>query len=286
MKPATLTLIACLCLLIGACASAKEDNEAPPVDTSLTNEQIVLKVLQEGLVERDLDVVETYVAKDYKQHNPYAATGRQGLVDFIKSMRGGGHGTFKNVRIFSDGEYVVTHNEYDLGEKQITFDVFRVVDHQLVEHWDGVKAPAERSVNGHTETDGAAGAVELNKTDENKKLVRKFVDDVLVNGNVSKVAEYLDGENFVQHDPEIADGATAWGNALKHARNFGKQYNYDVRRVLGAGNFVLVQSKGDREGAELAMYDLFRVMNGKIVEHWTIRQKIPENPANENGMVD
>ncbi|MCA8912711.1 MAG: hypothetical protein KDB82_13485, partial [Planctomycetes bacterium] len=97
MKPATLTLIACLCLLIGACASAKEDNEAPPVDTSLTNEQIVLKVLQEGLVERDLDVVETYVAKDYKQHNPYAATGRQGLVDFIKSMRGGGHGTFKNV---------------------------------------------------------------------------------------------------------------------------------------------------------------------------------------------
>ena len=101
-----------------------------------------------------------------------------------------------------------------------------------------------------------------------------------------KVAEYLDGENFVQHDPEIADGATAWGNALKHARNFGKQYNYDVRRVLGAGNFVLVQSKGDREGAELAMYDLFRVMNGKIVEHWDVIAAYEWPTVSGRSMVD
>ncbi|MCA8919839.1 MAG: hypothetical protein KDB32_12235, partial [Planctomycetes bacterium] len=82
-----LTTAMCLCvaMLLQACASTKEEPkpESGNPDPSLSSEQIVLKVLKEGLVGGDLDVIQQYVAEDYKQHNPMAADGRQGLLDFI-----------------------------------------------------------------------------------------------------------------------------------------------------------------------------------------------------------
>lgn len=288
-RPARL-LSACVVvlLLLGGCANTKpadtSDDRAP--DKTLSGEQVALKVLKEGLIGGDLDVIKQYVAEDYKQHNPNAADGRQGLLDFIESRPAGAKPKFRNLRTITDGEFIAMHNEYDWGEKQVVIDLFRVKDNMLVEHWDAIQLPPLESVNRNTMLDGETKVTDKDKTSANKKLVRAFVDDVLIGGKLDMLADYLDGENFKQHNPTIADGATAWGNAMSHARNFGKQYEYDVRRVIGEGNFVLVQSKAVKSGEELAMYNLFRVENGKIVEHWDVMQTIPETAANDNGMVD
>ncbi len=58
-----------------------------------------------------------------------------------------------------------------------------------------------------------------------------------------------------------------------------------IHRVLGEGNFVLVVSEGNLGKDHDAFYDLFRVENSKIAEHWDVIEPIPakENWKNNNG---
>jgi predicted SnoaL-like aldol condensation-catalyzing enzyme len=62
------------------------------------------------------------------------------------------------------------------------------------------------------------------------------------------------------------------------------QYN-TIHKVIGEGNFVLTISEGTWNGTSNAFYDLFRMENGKAVEHWDVIQPVPtEGLANDNGM--
>ncbi len=56
-----------------------------------------------------------------------------------------------------------------------------------------------------------------------------------------------------------------------------------VHKVIAEGNFVFTMSEGTFGGAPTAFFDLFRVDNGKIVEHWDIISEIPDEMAHENG---
>jgi len=58
-----------------------------------------------------------------------------------------------------------------------------------------------------------------------------------------------------------------------------------IRKVLGEGNFVLVASEGTMGGRSTSFYDLFRVENGKVAEHWDTIETIPpkEEWKNNNG---
>lgn len=60
---------------------------------------------------------------------------------------------------------------------------------------------------------------------------------------------------------------------------------HTTHKVIGEGNFVLVLSEGQFAGKHVAFYDLYRVENGKIVEHWDVIQDIPpkESWKNQNG---
>ena len=57
-----------------------------------------------------------------------------------------------------------------------------------------------------------------------------------------------------------------------------------VHLTLGECNFVFTQSEGIYDGAATAFYDLWRVEDGKIAEHWDVVQTIPEEFAHDNGM--
>ena len=47
------------------------------------------------------------------------------------------------------------------------------------------------------------------------RLVRSFVEDILVNGKMDKLAGYFDGDQYIQHNPHIGDGLSGLGAALK-----------------------------------------------------------------------
>ena len=134
--------------------------------------------------------------------------------------------------------------------------------------------------------DGPTGSADFAKTEDNKRLVRQFVDDILVNGKMDRLAGYFNGDNYIQHNPQISDQLSGLGKALGELAKQGVYLKYDtIHKVLGEGNFVLVVSEGHFGKTYNAFYDLFRVENGKIAEHWDVIGPIPakESWKNDNG---
>ena len=92
-------------------------------------------------------------------------------------------------------------------------------------------------------TDGTTEIKDLDKTEQNKVLVRNFVEDILVNGRMEKLAGYFDGDNYIQHNPQIPDQLSGLGATLEALAKQGIFMKYDtIQKVLGEGNFVLTLS--------------------------------------------
>jgi predicted SnoaL-like aldol condensation-catalyzing enzyme len=222
----------------------------------------------------------------YIQHNPETHEGGEGLAALFKRLSETSP-RVNVVRVFEDGEYVFAHTEYDFSTSKIGFEIFRFEDGLVVEHWDNLQErPGEPNPSGHTMVDGPTEPSDLDKTQDNKALVRAFVDDILVSGRMETLTAYFDGDTYTQHNPQIADGLSGLGAALEEFAKQGIVMKYDhIHRVLGEGNFVLVVSEGSFAGEHTSFYDLFRISDGKIAEHWDTIQNIPPRDRwkNENG---
>lgn len=222
----------------------------------------------------------------YIQHNLAVADGLEGFAAVLKLLPKDS-AKVNTVRVFEDGDLVFAHTEYDFFGPKIGFDVFRFEGGKIVEHWDNLQEkPSKPNPSGHTMTDGPTQVKDLEKTKSNKTLVRSFIDDVLVNGKMHKLGGYFDGDNYLQHNPHIGDGLSGLGKALQAMAEKGVTMKYDkIHKVLGEGNFVLVMSEGEFAGKHVAFYDLFRVEDGKVAEHWDTIEAIPEKKEwkNTNG---
>ncbi len=221
----------------------------------------------------------------YIQHNLSAPDGLEGFLGLRAALPPGAI-KVNTVRVFQDGDYVVAHSDYDFGGPTIGFDVYRFENGQIVEHWDNLQQTAGPNPSGHTMINGPTVPTDLELTEENKALVSAFVDDILVNGRMEKLGDYIDGENYIQHNPQIGDGISGLTAAFEAMAEAGLSVTYDtVHMVLGEGNFVLAMSEGTYAGEPTAFYDLFRVENGRIAEHWDTIETIPPESewANQNG---
>jgi len=222
----------------------------------------------------------------YIQHNLAVGDGLAGFGAVLQQLPAGS-ARVNTVRVLQDGEFVVAHSEYNFFGPKIGFDVFRFENGRIVEHWDNLQqTPEQRNPSGRTMIDGTAEILDLEKTDENKRLVAGFVDDILVNGRLDKLQGYFDGDSYIQHNPAIADGLSGLGDALKMMAEKGITMRYArVHKIFGEGNFVLVISEGEFAGRATSFYDLFRVHEGKIAEHWDTMETIPARVdwKNQNG---
>lgn len=228
----------------------------------------------------------SYINPDtYIQHNLDAADGLSGFAELLQQLPPGS-AKVNTVRVFQDGDHVFAHTEYNFFGPKIGFDIFRFENGKIVEHWDNLQETAGPGPSGHTMTDGPVNATDPDKTAANKTLVRSFVEDILVNGKMDKLAGYYNGDEYIQHNPLIADKLSGLGKALEAWAREGITMKYDtIHLVLGEGSFVLVASEGTLGGKHKAFYDLFRVENGKIAEHWDVVADIPprEQWKNKNG---
>jgi len=221
----------------------------------------------------------------YIQHNLMVGDGLAGFGEVLKQLPEGS-AKAKVVRAFQDGDYVFTHTEYNFFGPKTGFDIFRFENGTIVEHWDNLQETALETVSGRTQTDGPAEAGDLDKTEDNKYLVAGFVKDILKGGNPGKITDYISPDNYRQHNPAVADGLAALGKALQEMAAAGVPMTYtQTHKVLGEGNFVLAVSEGQFLGKHSAFYDLFRIEDGKIVEHWDTIEGIPpkEQWKNQNG---
>lgn len=223
-------------------------------------------------------------AVKYRQHNLAVGDGLAGLGAVLAQLPAGS-ARVSTVRVFEDGDFVFAHSDYDFFGPKIGFDIFRFENGKLVEHWDNLQeTPAAPNPSGRTMIDGPTRATDLDRTQDNKALVTAFVEDILVAGRMERLTAYIDGDRYLQHNPSIGDGLSGLGAALAAMAEAGITMKYDrIHRVLGEGDFVLVASEGQFAGRHVGFYDLFRVENGKIAEHWDTIETIPPRSEWQNG---
>lgn len=230
------------------------------------------------------------LADDYIQHNLAYGTGSDAFVGSVAYLGSAPvKTTVNNIRVYEDGDKVFMQTVYNfagMGE-QVAFDIFRFnADGKIAEHWDNLAAKAEPNPSGHTQIDNVAPVKDIEKTEANRELVKNFLYDVMQGNNPQKTADYFDGDKYIQHNTGIADGLSGLGAALGALAEAGIQMIYTtVHQVLAQGDYVLAVSEGTFGGAPTSYYDLWRVENGKITEHWDVMETIaaPETWQNQNG---
>jgi predicted SnoaL-like aldol condensation-catalyzing enzyme len=219
----------------------------------------------------------------YKQHNINVGDGMQSILDLHEIMPH--EQVYTNViRAFQDGDYGFVHVDYYLFGPTVAWDIHRFENGISVEHWDNLQpTPMTRNKSGRTMTDGKTKAKDHDKTAVNKELVRSYVQEVLVSQNYDAIRDYFEGDLLMQHNPLMGDGVTEFLQTLNEWATQGTPQVYaQIHKVLGEGNFVLVLSEGTYFGRHTAFYDLYRVENGKIVEHWDVIENIPAEADRKN----
>ncbi|MDO4796696.1 MAG: nuclear transport factor 2 family protein [Coriobacteriales bacterium] len=237
----------------------------------------------------DAEKAASLLAEGYVQHNLAYGTGRDAFVGSVKWLASAPvKTTVNNVRAFEDGDRVFLHTVYNFAGagEQVAFDVFRFdADGLIAEHWDNLADVAPANPSGHTQTDGTLEKVAVDR-EETRKVVAGFVGDVLRGENPEALQSYYDGDAYIQHNTAIADGLSGLGAALAAMAEQGIQMVYDETHfVLADGNYALAASSGSFGGAPTTYYDLFRVENGKIAEHWDVMETVADRDtwANDNG---
>ena len=274
----------CTYLLIGGLFfSSCSDDDNMPVTPELSNEEKA-RNFNLGLGTNDVSVLE-WMADDYIQHNLTQPTGKAALEPFYDPSN---QTDVTIVRSFQDGDFVFAQSIFGFGGNEfVFFDVWRFDNGIAVEHWDN-SAFVFDDGDGTTQTDGVTTPVsDTESTESNRNLLQNMTQTLFINGDWTKVRDFFDIDNYVQHSA----GAGADGTFLASLEGQNNVPFYDeVKFIHVSGNFGIVASQGpditnqDPDG-DYAYYDLFRMEGGKIVEHWDAISKIEDQStwAHNNG---
>ncbi|HEY7649017.1 MAG TPA: nuclear transport factor 2 family protein [Methylomirabilota bacterium] len=121
--------------------------------------------------------------------------------------------------------------------------------------------------------------------ERNKKVVLEFYEKGLNQKDAEAASQYF-GAKYTQHNPLAADGAEGFKGFIKFLREKFPKSHSEIKRVFADGDFVILHVHSIREPGTrgAAIVDIFRLENGKIVEHWDVIQPVPDKAANTNGM--
>lgn len=270
-------------------APAENTQQATPARQEQSQTEKALALIN-TFATGDTDIARSLLDDGYIQHNLAYGTGADTFIGSVEYLASADvKTTVNNIRTFEDGDKVFLQTIYNFAGagEQVAFDIFRFDENgKIAEHWDNLAALAEPNPSGHTQTDGTMEVTDLDKTEENRELVKNFLYDVMQGNNLDKTPDYFDGDNYIQHNSGIADGVSGLNAALGALAEQGISMVYDeVHMVLAQGNFVLAVSEGTFGGTPTSYYDLWRVENGKIAEHWDVMETIADQSTwqNQNG---
>ena len=121
--------------------------------------------------------------------------------------------------------------------------------------------------------------------EKNKKMVVDFYNEVFHKHNIDIIPKYV-SEDYKQHNPFVADGRKAFMDFFKEDFVKNPNSSAEIKRVVAEGDTVAlhVHSRTNSQDKGVAIVDIFRIKDGKIVEHWDVIQEIPNEAANNNTM--
>ncbi len=246
---------------------------------------LYLKGIRDGNVR---EAVTKYTGERYTQHSTGVKDGVEGFVEFFEPfIERCPQRDIQILRSITDGNHVFLHVFQNINNGDalwVTTDFFDTDENdKIIEHWDVIAAYSATTPSGHTSTDGPTEIQDLDKTEQNKALVRNLIEDVLMEGgDPSKVEDYISAEQYIQHNKDVEDGLEVF-KAIVNDPNRRLLYQ-EIVLMVGKGNFVatLCKATWKEEGYEqdYAQVDLFRIENGKVVEHWDNAEPVPEHDVN------
>ena len=123
------------------------------------------------------------------------------------------------------------------------------------------------------------------QAEQNKKTVVEFYEKAINQKDFEAASKYM-GPRYTQHNPMAADGPGGLQSYLQFLRAKYPASHSEIKRVFADGEYVILHVHAVREQGTRgsAIVDIFKLENGKIVEHWDVIQEIPEKAANANGM--
>jgi predicted SnoaL-like aldol condensation-catalyzing enzyme len=122
--------------------------------------------------------------------------------------------------------------------------------------------------------------------EHNKRIVREYYELAFNGGEPQDAVDRYVGPRYVQHNPQAADGPEAFVGFVTWYRGQFPELHVDIKRVIAEGDLVVTHSliTTSPEDRGTAAVDIFRVEDGKVVEHWDVLQPVPEESANDNTM--
>jgi predicted SnoaL-like aldol condensation-catalyzing enzyme len=131
----------------------------------------------------------------------------------------------------------------------------------------------------------ASYAADAQQQEANKKAVVEFYEKALNQKDFEAASKYL-GSRYTQHNPNAPDGPEGLKAFLQFLKEKFPGSRSEIMRVFADGDYVIVHVHAIREPGTRgnAIIDIFKLENGKVVEHWDVVQPIPEKAANSNGM--
>lgn len=118
----------------------------------------------------------------------------------------------------------------------------------------------------------------------NRQIVEDFLDLINRQGLVREAFERHVADEYIQHNPAAGNGRED-AIALIEGLSAAPGFNPAVKRMVAEGDLVAVHMHVQFEAQPgLAVMDMFRLADGKIVEHWDVIQEVPAGSANGNSM--
>jgi len=283
-------------IVLAVITSGVEASDTAPAQSqgrTVTNSDMLGAKARQAVIDifrkKDETAVDRYFGEPFIQHDPNLADGLAGMKSFAEDIARSPNANIKIYRTLVDEDFVLLHSIYEgvarYGGSTIAFDLFRFNDGKIVEHWGGQEPEAPPNLSGRTQVDGPTEIVDREKTEDNRTLVRTYRETVMVSLRFDRIRDFIDAAHYAQHASKIGDGIARLRDRIASVAKEGGQLYLTPRRFVAEGNFVLVLTEGDLPSGPTALYDLFRVENGKIVEHWDVLTPIPPRDQwkNANG---
>jgi predicted SnoaL-like aldol condensation-catalyzing enzyme len=261
-------------------------------DRSVTTSDALGANARQALIDifrkKDPTAVDRHFGESFIQHDPNLPDGHAGMTSFAAEIASSPAADITIYRTLVDKDFVLLHSRYEgvrrYAGPAIAFDLFRFKDGKIVEHWGGHEPEAPPNLSGRTQVGGPTEVVDREKTEANRTLVRTYRDTVMVALRFDRIEEFVNAA-LVQHASQIGDGIARLRERIASVAKEGGQLYLTPRRYVADGNFVLVLTEGDLPSGPTALYDLVRIDNGKIVEHWDVLTPIPPRDQwkNANG---
>ncbi|MCT8162202.1 nuclear transport factor 2 family protein [Pseudoruegeria sp. SHC-113] len=211
----------------------------------------------------------------YTQHSTGVADGAEGFLAFFEPfLARNPKRDIRLVKLFQDGRWVFCSAYQSLNEgaaQWVTMDMFYTDTEGLIlEHWDTI-APYEAQIASEQDMVGGPQEVDASAdTEANKALVLEFTKQIRQGESLDRIGDFV-AEGLIQHAPGIGAGRDGLADWL--ASEACGQYEM-LFRVIGQGDFVVTYGKRHANGRDIAVFDLYRIAEGRIAEHWMNEEEI------------